>query len=415
MGCNLTSLIASLRRILLNLGEPITLEGDSWSRFPKSHFFATLLLSLLLPLASSDLPAEAPFVFKGKTVEQWIVSSSGDGKDFYRLVEAMGSAAIPDLAAVVESDRPNAERVRAIDALGVLLRYDGTRRLKGVATERALPALRRALKDESGWVRAKSMNTLRHMGPWAEDAAPDLIAIVKNKEDPDQARFSTRTFAVLALGAIGEREQTVPVLIDALEEPDPKLRRIAVSALREMSYRARAAVPKIEAAIAVNDEEFRQAAEEALEEIRRPAPPLVGDPVPDLELAALAKEERIRLAEEYRGRVVALDFWSITCPPCQPAMAKLEALAAKRADWRGQVAFVGISVQDEPAAAAKHALKAGWKSVELLSDADGKVHRHFRASLPELVLVDAAGKIIWRGHPTEIALEKEIETLLANP
>jgi hypothetical protein len=73
---------------------------------------------------------------------------------------------------------------------------------------------------------------------------------------------------------------------------------------------------------------------------------------------------------------------------------------------------VGISEDETAEAARAHAAKRGWSSVELLFDAGQKAHQTFRASLPEVILADGLGKIVWRGHPTEIALEEEIGKLL---
>jgi peroxiredoxin len=375
--------------------------------------FLSIALVFSLPAAGlAQSPSES--ASKDEKVEAWLAGKPQSGDDSLESVSCLGAEAIPSLARALGMERLNQQKVRIIDAFRVLLSYDGTESSGSgsLAREHAVPALRRVLYDKSGWVRAKSLNTLRYMGPWARDAVPDLISIVQNKHDPDEANFSTRDFAALALGAIHEQDQTPAVLVDALRDDDLKLRRAAVSALATMSFRAKSVAQQIAEAIPANDAEFAERARGALEEIGRPPPPLVGDPIPDFELPFLGGASRVRLPQ-YRGRVVALDFWSITCPPCQLAMAKLNKLAADHAEWADRVALIGVSVDDEKTAAKNHALKAGWTSLELLWDADRSVHRHFRASLPELILVDPAGVIKWRGHPNDISLEKEITALLS--
>jgi len=93
-------------------------------------------------------------------------------------------------------------------------------------------------------------------------------------------------------------------------------------------------------------------------------------------------------------------------------MAKLETLAKKRADWRGKVAIVAVSEDESPTTSANHAAARGWTSLELVHDRGGRARSVLAASLPETVLADAAGKVAWRGHPTEIDLEREVDLLL---
>ena len=93
-------------------------------------------------------------------------------------------------------------------------------------------------------------------------------------------------------------------------------------------------------------------------------------------------------------------------------MSELNELAMKRADWKDKVVFVGINEDDALATGRIHAQKRGWKSIQFLFDEGQKLHDLFRSGLPELILADSDGRIIWRGHPTEIALEEEIRRLL---
>src|SRR6188508_2497493 len=116
------------------------------------------------------------------------------------------------------------------------------------------------------------MNALRALGPSGKAAIPELLAILRDTNDPDAARFATRKMAALALGEIREQpDVVVPALCEAMRDPDPQLRGLAVSALGSMAWRAKAAIPTIEAAAAGEDAEFRQRADEALKKIRRAA------------------------------------------------------------------------------------------------------------------------------------------------
>ena len=352
------------------------------------------------------------FEYQGKTLEEWVRGEGVASSGFADGVESWGVEAIPAWLRLLAPDRSTAEGTAAHTAIAMLLRERGLLKTRTIAEEVAVPVLLPLLKEPKGWIRGRTMNTLRALGPAAKAAVPELLAVLRNPNDADAERFSTRNMAALALGEIHDPpELIVPALCEALQDDDPRLRGAAASALRSMSWRAVAAIPAIEAATKDADADFQKAAATALAEIRRPAPPGIGDVLPSLELSALGGTGKRQLTE-FKGQVVVLDFWSATCPPCQPAMAHLEELARTRKEWRGKVALVGISEDGSADAARRHSSKRGWTNVQLLFDEDQRAHRHFRASLPEVILADRSGKIVWRGHPTEIALETEIERLL---
>ena len=115
---------------------------------------------------------------------------------------------------------------------------------------------------------------------------------------------------------------------------------------------------------------------------------------------------------ELKGSITIIDFWSTTCPPCQPAMTHLQELWQNHPEWRSKVQFIGICRDEDPSAAQQHATRKGWSGIRQLSDPQGQVLSRFRAVLPTLILASESGEIAWRGHPTEISLETEIERLL---
>jgi peroxiredoxin len=352
------------------------------------------------------------FEFQGKALADW-AKGEGIGKaGFVEAVEHWGLDAIPEWVKLLTPSHTPGERIAALSAIEIVLRDNGLRRFQKVAAETAVPALIPLLKDEKGYIRARTMNTLRAVGPAAREAVPLLLAVLRDPNDPDAVRFSTRNCAALALGEIHEPpEPIVAALGAAMNDEDARLRRSAVRALSAMSWRAASALPAIEAAMKGADAEFLKSAESALVEIRRPARPGIGDPLPVLEFARLDGGGRRNLSE-FQGKVVVLDFWSVTCPPCQPAMAHLNEVARKRKEWSSDVAFVGISEDETAETSREHATKRGWTSVELLFDAGQRARQLFRASLPEVIVADRSGKIAWRGHPSEIALEDEIQKQL---
>lgn len=101
-----------------------------------------------------------------------------------------------------------------------------------------------------------------------------------------------------------------------------------------------------------------------------------------------------RLAD-HRGRVVVLNFWSITCPPCLEEMPTLETLAHIAEEW-GDVDVVAVSTD------------SGWDAVSavmpprsrlrVLFDPDKSVvNGKFGTRLyPETWIVDREGVIRFR-------------------
>jgi len=377
-----------------------------------SRCIALLSLALALPATRAESQkAETLPAFRGKSFEAWIAAADSNYTAFEEAAEYWDTAAVPLWVERLGSSAPQRERNAALRALEIVLRDNGTERLRSIAATQAVPVLVTLVRSERGFFRSRIVNALRAMGPGAKAAAPELIAILRDPVDPDGGRFSVRSTAARALGEIQEpREEIVTALRSALRDTEAPVRRAALSGLGSMSWRAISATNDIESVRLKYGPEFARAAEQALLEIRRPRPLLVGDSLPAIEVPNFTNG--MEALSRFKGKVVVLDFWSSTCPPCQPAMSELNELAMKRADWKEKVMFVGINEDDALATGRSHAQKRGWKNIQFLFDEGQKLHDLFRAGLPELILADSAGKIIWRGHPTDIALEEEIRRLL---
>ena len=163
----------------------------------------------------------------------------------------------------------------------------------------------------------------------------------------------------------------------------------------------------------------------------RPLPSayLLRDPVPGLEIGALAPElvvdledgsrfeltdldgNPVRLAD-LRGKVVWLNFWASWCPPCQFETPILRTLDGRYRD-RG-LALVAIQVQETVEAGRQYADRYG---LEYTIGADVAAHV-FRAyhvfALPTQFFVDPDGRLrqIVNGPLEEAAAAAIIEALL---
>jgi len=121
-------------------------------------------------------------------------------------------------------------------------------------------------------------------------------------------------------------------------------------------------------------------------DVVRPAP----SPAPPFALRDL--EGRPARLEDYRGRVVLLNFWATWCAPCREEMPAIQALA-RELDRQGLV-VLAVNYQEGEAAVREFARETAV-SVPVLLDPDGAVTRRYRVTvLPTTVLIDRQGALV---------------------
>ncbi|MBN2525937.1 MAG: TlpA family protein disulfide reductase [Deltaproteobacteria bacterium] len=92
-----------------------------------------------------------------------------------------------------------------------------------------------------------------------------------------------------------------------------------------------------------------------------------------------------------KGKVVLLDFWSTTCPPCLMQIPILQRIRNEFPD----VAVVGVAVGGETLAQLKHFSTNRKVSYPLVSDTRGVTATAYNVSrLPTLFIVDRNGVIV---------------------
>lgn len=137
-----------------------------------------------------------------------------------------------------------------------------------------------------------------------------------------------------------------------------------------------------------------------------------GAAAPAFELPTADGTEQVSLAS-LRGKVVLIDFWSTTCPPCVRQLAELEALHRARGD-EADLVILGINTEGAPASLIQSfARDRGVGYTVLLGR--GRVAERFRvSSLPTLYLIDREGQIRWSrvGYTSRSQLEQALDELL---
>ena len=115
-------------------------------------------------------------------------------------------------------------------------------------------------------------------------------------------------------------------------------------------------------------------------------------PLPSAVLAGFGGGSEVAL-EAYRGRPMVINLWATWCAPCVEEMPAFQAVAAAA---RGEVAFLGVDVQDQPDEAAAFVEELG-----ITYDLAADPRREFATAIgafgmPTTLLVDPAGTIVYR-------------------
>jgi peroxiredoxin len=135
--------------------------------------------------------------------------------------------------------------------------------------------------------------------------------------------------------------------------------------------------------------------------------PQVGKPAP---LFALKDSNgTLRQLDDYRGRIVWINFWATTCGPCRQELPEIQRLA----DQIGQQRLVVLEVnQRESAGRAEDYWREIGLHLPILLDTDGDVSQQYRLQgLPYNFFVDEEG--VLRSFKAGFLTEDEMRARLA--
>ena len=137
----------------------------------------------------------------------------------------------------------------------------------------------------------------------------------------------------------------------------------------------------------------------------------VDQPAPDFQLQLLGEGE-ITLSEQ-KGKVVVVNFWSSTCPPCRTEARDLESV------WQGyqdkDVLFVGANIQDTPEPARRFLDEFGITYPNGL-DEGGRISIDYGVvGIPVTFVINGEGTVArrWVGEIDIDTLKTWIDELLA--
>jgi thiol-disulfide isomerase/thioredoxin len=138
----------------------------------------------------------------------------------------------------------------------------------------------------------------------------------------------------------------------------------------------------------------------------------IGRPAPSLEGKDL-DGKLIDLTEQYKGKVVLIDYWATWCAPCLAAMPKLIDTYKRYRDSGFEI--IGVNLDNDADALKKYLSRSGitWRQVS-----DGQSYRspnlrkYDVMAIPAAFLIDRQGKIARVGVPVD-GFGPVIERLLA--
>ena len=139
----------------------------------------------------------------------------------------------------------------------------------------------------------------------------------------------------------------------------------------------------------------------------------VGDEAPEIAVDGWWQEKVPE--KRSKGKVYVVDFWASWCPPCRESMPHLMQMQNKYGDY---ATFIGISTDDDQAAAAQYLgdFSQGMEMpIYFAMDADRQSWTSWataagRTTIPTTFIVNEENKIAWVGHPMQ--LEKALRNVL---
>jgi peroxiredoxin len=126
----------------------------------------------------------------------------------------------------------------------------------------------------------------------------------------------------------------------------------------------------------------------ALNTVGKPARAELGYPAPDFTLDS-PTGGRVTLSD-FKGKPVVLNFWATWCPPCRQ---ETPAFVAAYRQWQGEIAIIGVNVQENAGLVLPFTSEYGVK-YPIALDVDAEVARVYHVvSFPTTYFIDSQGVV----------------------
>jgi peroxiredoxin len=140
-------------------------------------------------------------------------------------------------------------------------------------------------------------------------------------------------------------------------------------------------------------------------------PPLLGSPAPGFQLTSLTGVEGS--LDQYRGKVVLLNFWATWCKPCTKEMPAMQAAY----DALRNQGFVVLAINElEDVKKVREHIAEYQHTFEVLLDPENQVANQYGVvGLPVSIFIDKTGhvrKIVKGGLLTEQSITETVHPLL---
>ena len=117
--------------------------------------------------------------------------------------------------------------------------------------------------------------------------------------------------------------------------------------------------------------------------------PYQGGATPPLALKDIAGN--LHKLEDYRGRVILVNFWASWCPPCRAEMPSMERLKEKLAGK--PFTILAVDMGETPDVVSAY-IKTVHTDFAVLLDSDGHTLKNWKVfAFPTSYVIDATGKI----------------------
>jgi len=158
-----------------------------------------------------------------------------------------------------------------------------------------------------------------------------------------------------------------------------------------------------------NEQDFFQIA--PLEEKDRFESLKIGSIAPNF-TARDVKTDQVLSLDSFRGKIVVLDFWYLSCMPCRTLMPKLQKLQEKFG--KDKVLVIGINVRDTDAKQIQQYLDEKHFSYRQFYQAGQQLSSNYKlVAFPTTFVLDRQGKVkmteVGLGEDTELKLEQAIK------